>query len=177
MVPIRFAVATHMLLLLAGPQDIGGTASGRGGGPTSFWLAAQVRTNPVVVRRINGQLARAGLVRVRRGVGGAFLARPAAAITLEDIWQAVSGEPDRRLLALHLPATTHAGASHAGASQAGAPQAGAPQAGGERAQAVLAAAFGEAEAAFRGGLRRITLGVLAERLAAGAPEQGGRTPS
>jgi DNA-binding IscR family transcriptional regulator len=162
MVPVRFAVATHMLLLMARPQDIGGTAANRGGGPTSFWLAAQVRTNPVVVRRISGQLARAGLVRVRRGVGGAALARPAATITLEDIWQAVSGAPERRLLALHLPGATQAGATQAGA---------------ERAQAVLAAAFGEAEAAFRGGLRRITLGVLAERLAARAPEQGARTPS
>lgn len=156
MVPVRFAVATHMLLLLAGPPDIGGDASGRGAGATSFWLAARVRTNPVVVRRISGQLARAGLLRVRRGVGGASLARPAAAITLEDIWQAVSGEPRRRLLALHRPATAHAG--------------------GERAQAVLAAAFGEAEAAFRGGLRRITLGVLAERLAEQMPDQGAITP-
>jgi hypothetical protein len=37
---------------------------------------------------------------------------------------------------------------------------------GERLEAVLASAFGEAEAAFRAGLRRITLDHLAERLAA-----------
>ncbi len=158
MVPVRFAVATHMLLLLAGPPDSGGeAATGHGGGATSFWLAAQVQTNPVVVRRISGQLARAGLVRVRRGVGGASLARPAATITLEDIWQAVSGTPGRGLLALHLPPSAEA---------VGTP-----------AQAVLAAAFGEAEAAFRGGLRRITLGALAERLAARVPAPPAAAPS
>ncbi len=150
MVPARFAVATHILLLLARPPDPGEdraapAAPAAGTSATSFWLAARVHTNPVVVRRISGQLARAGLLRVRRGAGGAALARPPADITLEDVWGAINGDMPRPLLALHAKA---AGAEHL-----------------ERAHAVLAAAFGEAEAAFRGGLRRITLRHLADRMA------------
>ncbi len=46
-----------------------------------------------------GDLQRAGLVTARRGNGAGFsLGRPAAEITLLDIWLAVSPEP---LLALH----------------------------------------------------------------------------
>jgi DNA-binding IscR family transcriptional regulator len=143
MVPTRFAVAIHILLLLASTDRQG--AKPREGAATSFWLAARVNTNPVVVRRISGRLARAGLMRVRRGAGGAALARPAAAITLEDIWCAVNGEDARPLMGLHLPARE-------GQDRDG------------RVQSVLAAAFREAEAAFRDGLRRITLERLAEHL-------------
>ncbi len=143
MVPARFAVATHILLLLAAARCEHAPAAA-GGSATSFWLAARVHTNPVVVRRISGQLARAGLLRVRRGAGGAALARPAASITLEDVWLAVNRPADRPLLSLHAPAGQ---GSH-----------------GDRTQAVLTEAFGEAEAAFRGGLRGITLHHLAERM-------------
>jgi DNA-binding IscR family transcriptional regulator len=80
MVATRFAVAIHILLLLA--TEPGGQA-------TSGRLAESVGTNPVVIRRLAGQLARAGLIRIRRGPGGAELARPAGEITLADIWQAM----------------------------------------------------------------------------------------
>ncbi|NGM23604.1 Rrf2 family transcriptional regulator [Roseomonas stagni] len=80
MVATRFAVAIHILLLLA--TEPGGQA-------TSGRLAESVGTNPVVIRRLAGQLARAGLIRIRRGPGGAELARPAAEITLADVWQAM----------------------------------------------------------------------------------------
>lgn len=150
MVPARFAVATHILLLLTGaPRE---DAPPAGQSATSFWLAERVHTNPVVVRRISSQLARAGLLRVRRGAGGAALARPAAAITLEDVWVAVNGAADRPLLSLHAPA-----------GRTGL---------GERTQRVMAAAFAEAEAAFRGGLRRITLDHLAARINGGSPMTG-----
>lgn len=43
------------------------------GPATSLHMAQGVNTNPVVVRRITGLLARAGLVRVKRGLGGAKL--------------------------------------------------------------------------------------------------------
>jgi len=134
-----------MLLLLAEASERTEAQSRSADSATSFWLAARVHTNPVVVRRISGQLARAGLLRVRRGAGGAMLARPAAAITLDDVWLAVNGTAPRPLLGLH-------GTAACGAEEA-------------RARAVLAGAFGEAEAAFRGGLRRITLHDLAARLA------------
>ncbi len=86
MVATRFAVAVHILLLLA--TEPGGQA-------TSGRIAESVGTNPVVIRRLAGQLARAGLLRIRRGPGGAELARPAEAITLADIWAAMrrQGQP------------------------------------------------------------------------------------
>lgn len=147
MVPARFAVATHILLLLAGVARDGTAQPALATLATSTWLAARVHTNPVVVRRICGQMARAGLLRVRRGAGGATLARPAVAITLEDVWQAVDPGAQRPLLTLHGRVGPHADA--------------------DRTQTVLAGAFSEAEAAFRSGLRRITLDQLAQRLAGG----------
>jgi len=91
MVATRFAVAIHILLLLA-TEPAGQATSGR--------IAESVGTNPVVIRRLAGQLARAGLVRIRRGPGGAELARPAEAITLADVWAAMR-RPDMPLLPTH----------------------------------------------------------------------------
>jgi len=80
MVATRFAVAVHILIFLA-TEPAGQATSGR--------IAESVGTNPVVIRRLAGQLARAGLVRIRRGPGGAELARPADEITLADVWTAM----------------------------------------------------------------------------------------
>jgi DNA-binding IscR family transcriptional regulator len=82
MVPTRYAVALHILLLLANGAEAD-TTSGR--------MAGSIGTNPVVVRRIAGLLVRGGLVKVQRGPGGAALARPAEEITLADVWRAVHG--------------------------------------------------------------------------------------
>lgn len=92
MVSTRFAVAIHILLLLARTR--------RDGPATSQFLAGSVNTNPVVVRRITGQLARAGLVRVRRGPGGAELTRRPEEVTLADVWAAVTARGGT-LLPLH----------------------------------------------------------------------------
>jgi len=80
MVATRFAVALHILLLLA---------TDRTGQSTSGRLAESIGTNPVVIRRLAGQLARAGLVRIRRGPGGATLARQPHEITLAQVWAAM----------------------------------------------------------------------------------------
>ncbi len=143
MVATRFAVAAHIMLLLA-EAGLGGSGGGEAIGQpaTSSRLAAIVNTNPVVVRRITGQLARAGLVRVHRGPGGAVLARPADEITLDDIWAAIHAGAPRPLVPLHARSV----------------------AAGERGRAAhdaLAGAFGDAEAAFRAALARITLRELA----------------
>ena len=86
----RFAVATHILALLAI----------RAGEPTSSdMIAGSVQTNPVVIRRLLGTLARAGLVSAVSGRGGgAVLGRPADRITLLDIYRAVE---ERDLIRIH----------------------------------------------------------------------------
>ena len=63
-------------------------------------LAQTVNTNPVVVRRILGDLNRAGLIRAERGkMGGYTLARSPKHISLLDIYRAVMAEPE--LVSLH----------------------------------------------------------------------------
>lgn len=77
----RFSVAVHILTLLA--------VTPAGELLTSDRMAGSVNTNPVVIRRILGQLKKAGLVEVRAAAGGTYLRRPAAAITLLDVYRAV----------------------------------------------------------------------------------------
>jgi DNA-binding IscR family transcriptional regulator len=93
MLATRFAVAVHIMLLVA--------ARSHDEKATSELIARSVGTNPVVVRRITGRLARAGLMRVRRGPGGAVLTRSAEEITLGDVWRAMKDPDDRPLLPLH----------------------------------------------------------------------------
>lgn len=88
----RFAVAVHMLTLIAFKSD---------GLVSSELLAASVNTNPVVVRRLVGQLKKAGLVAVRAGVGGTSLARPAEKISLRDVYLAVKQASKTKLVNLH----------------------------------------------------------------------------
>ena len=133
MVATRFAVAIHILLLLACRQ--------RGGPATSQLIAQSVNTNPVVVRRITGQLARAGLVRVRRGPGGAELTRAPEAITLADVWQAMNSGRAATVLPVHA-----------------CPNQACPI--GREVHSVLGRAFESVEAAMLDALRRTTLAGL-----------------
>ena len=137
MVATRFAVAIHILLLLACHR-----AEGKA---TSQFLARSVNTNPVVVRRITGQLAHAGLIRVRRGPGGAELARAPEAISLGDVWCAVNPGASRPLLPVH---TT--------------PDPQCPV--GREVHAVLRGAFVAAEKAMQQALCRTTLASLVQGL-------------
>lgn len=91
MVATRFSVALHILVLIA--RDTSDEA-------TSARMAVSIGTNPVVVRRIAGHLARAGLISVQRGPGGASLARPADQITLRDVWRAIHPEKEK-LIRVH----------------------------------------------------------------------------
>jgi Rrf2 family protein len=77
----RFAVAVHMLALMAAGEDE----------PIkSDQMAGSVNTNPVVIRRILCSLSRAELVISQTGAaGGSKLARKAGQISLLDVYRAV----------------------------------------------------------------------------------------
>ncbi len=88
----RFSVAVHVLTLLA-TNPVGELL-------TSDRMAGSVNTNPVVIRRILGQLKKAGLVEVRPAAGGTYLRRDPAAITLLDVYRAVD-VVEERLFSVH----------------------------------------------------------------------------
>lgn len=56
---------------------------------TSDFLANSTNVNPVIIRKILGQLKKAGLVEVTRGTGGTKITRPLDQITFLDIYNAV----------------------------------------------------------------------------------------
>lgn len=83
----QFPVAAHALAYLA---HKGAYAANQA--VSSTLLAASMPTNPVVVRRVTGQLARAGLIATRPGAGGgAWLLKPADQIRLDEVLRAVDG--------------------------------------------------------------------------------------
>ncbi|MER8120488.1 Rrf2 family transcriptional regulator [Streptomyces sp. NPDC094031] len=89
----RLTVATHVLVWMELYRRQGGTVA------TSEQIAESVNTNPVVIRRLLGDLRKAGLVSSRRGAGaGWVLARDPARISLLEVYDAV--EPGA-LFALH----------------------------------------------------------------------------
>ena len=139
MVATRFAVAIHILLLLACRQ--------RCGPATSHLIAQSVNTNPVVVRRITGQLARAGLVHVRRGPRGADLTRVPDAITLCDVWVAVNTEKVGPMLPVHADPNQNCMV-------------------GQQIQSVLGSVFASVEQAMHASLRGTTLADLVAALQA-----------
>lgn len=67
---------------------------------TSSFIAGSVNVNPVMIRRVLGQLKESKLVNVEAGVGGASLAKDPAHITLRDVFCAVE-DPDEGLFRFH----------------------------------------------------------------------------
>lgn len=88
----RFTVAIHVLSLISLNQNIVST---------SEWIAESVNTNPVVIRRVMGKLKKAGLIDIRRGLGGATLQRDLEEITLLDVYKAVEVVEDGELFQMH----------------------------------------------------------------------------
>ncbi len=83
----KFPVAAHALAYLAHKEAFSSSAA-----VSSAALAASMPTNPVVVRRVTTMLAKAGLIATRAGAnGGAWLLKPANAISLDQVLRAVNG--------------------------------------------------------------------------------------
>lgn len=80
----RLTIAAHILLVIETFKDELKV--------TSNLLAGSINTNPVIIRNILGHLSSAGIVGIRAGVGGAYLAKSPDEITLLDIFKAVEKE-------------------------------------------------------------------------------------
>lgn len=76
----QFTIAVHALIMIAYFSDIR---------VTSEMVAESVGNNPVIIRNIYGKLKQAGILSVQRGTGHTALTRPAADITLWDVYEAV----------------------------------------------------------------------------------------
>ncbi|GGK91461.1 Rrf2 family transcriptional regulator [Sphaerisporangium melleum] len=89
----RLTIAAHALAWISLYQRQGHEVA------TSEQIATSANTNPVVIRRLLGDLRRAGLVESRRGVGAGWtLARELESITLLDVYESVETGP---LFAMH----------------------------------------------------------------------------
>ena len=83
----RFAVAIHMLMMLAADE-----AEKPARPITSAEMARSVNSNPVVLRRVISSLAHAGVLETRPGAnGGVWLAKTPGAIRLDQVRRAVDG--------------------------------------------------------------------------------------
>jgi Rrf2 family protein len=135
----RFSVAMHTMALIQrmGEQRL-----------SSEMIAESVGTNPSFVRRVLAMLSHAGLVQSVSGVAGARLARPAAEISLLDVYRAMDMGDEHRL-AVHAEPNPRCTV-------------------GRHIQAALDAVIGPAEAAFEAQLKRRSLADLSSFIAAKA---------
>jgi Rrf2 family protein len=89
----RLTIAAHALAWMGHNERLGGEVA------TSEQIANSVNTNPVVIRRLLGELREAGFVESRRGAGAGWrLRRAPESISLAEVYQAVEDGP---LFALH----------------------------------------------------------------------------
>ncbi|WP_194909900.1 Rrf2 family transcriptional regulator [Catenulispora rubra] len=89
----RLTIAAHALAWIGLNERMGGEVA------TSEQIANSVNTNPVVIRRLLGDLREAGLVESRRGAGAGWrLRRAPESISLAEVYEAVEEAP---LFAMH----------------------------------------------------------------------------
>ena len=89
----RFTIAVHTIILIEAMKNEMKV--------TSDLIASSVNVNPVVIRRILQQLKKAGIIQVKRGSGGADLARDPEDITLLDVYNAVESIEEGQLFHFH----------------------------------------------------------------------------
>ena len=89
----RFTLAVHILACIDVFKDDYKV--------TSDFLAGSTNVNPVIVRKILGQLKAAGLVEVARGSGGALISKPLNEISFFDIYNAVECIENGELFHFH----------------------------------------------------------------------------
>ena len=68
---------------------------------TSDFLAGSIRTHPVVVRRILGQLKKAGLIESSQGVAGITIPKPLEEISFYDVYAAIEPVEEGDLFRFH----------------------------------------------------------------------------
>lgn len=88
----RFTIALHMLTVMDVFKDQK---------VTSQLMSDSIGVNPVVVRKLLTQLKTADIVTVKRGSGGASIARDPKTITYFDVYQAVEVVSDHGLFNFH----------------------------------------------------------------------------
>ena len=89
----RFTIAVHILICIETFKNDYKI--------TSDFLASSVNANAVVIRRLLQQLKKAGIINVKRGSGGAEMARSPEEITLLDIYNAVECVEEGKLFHFH----------------------------------------------------------------------------
>lgn len=89
----RFTIAIHMLACMDVFKDDYKI--------TSDFLASSIQVNPVIIRKILSQLKDAGLIEVKRGTGGATIAKPLEEITFFDVYRAVDCIEENTLFHFH----------------------------------------------------------------------------
>ncbi len=89
----RFTIAIHMLTCMDTFKDEYKI--------TSDFLASSINVNPVIIRKILLQLKDAGLIEVKRGPGGATIAKPLEEISFLDIYYAVDCVEENTLFHFH----------------------------------------------------------------------------
>lgn len=92
-IPTRCSVALHCLVFIA--------EYGEREKVTGELLSASTGCNAVIIRGVLGQLRDAGIVEVRRGVGGARLVADPAQLTLWDVYLAVEPRGVHGLIGVH----------------------------------------------------------------------------
>ncbi|MCR4673005.1 MAG: Rrf2 family transcriptional regulator [Lachnospiraceae bacterium] len=89
----KCSVAIHCLLLIS---EYGGRLK-----ITSALAAESTGVNPAEIRALMNLMKKAGLIDVKRGVGGAYLMRSTEEITVWDIYQAVDPYGLEKIMGIH----------------------------------------------------------------------------